>query len=419
MKRPRELRGKLAAAIVLPVAVWVTGGLVGLPSAFRLYFAGYALVAVPFFALLDRRFTARPRRGVPAILAVFLVASGALVLASRLLPQYDPKVEQEKIARLQRSFLERQKPQRIEALRKEARELGLSVAEPGQVAGAAGKEPGVAPSDARAGPAAAAPAPAGPVAAGRAAVGPAPAGPSAELVARGKQAYEDWECYNCHKIGGKGGVKRRGPELDNVGNVLSPDAIRAEIFNPTSSLAEGFEEEYDKVTMPDDYGKRMSGGEVDALAAYLSALTNASVRTPRALFPGPAKGGQGPFYEIPIEYQKAVPKAWWTDPEIIARGKALYEGQVHPDVVCAACHGRDGSPVLSGASDFRNPDLVEQMSDAYWYWRIARGAPGTAMTAWEEKLKPEEILTIMVYENTFANGSAPAEHALAPPRAKK
>jgi mono/diheme cytochrome c family protein len=286
-------------------------------------------------------------------------------------------------------------------LKQEAAELGLVVAEPGQVVQASG-----APTETVA---------AGPTAAS------APAAPAPELVERGKQAYEDWECYNCHKVGGKGGVKRRGPELDNIGNLVSPEALRAKILQPTFFLAKGFEEEYDKVTMPDDYGKRMSDDEVNALVAYLSTLKDTSVETPTPLFPGTAKGDRGPFYEIPQEYQKTVPAAWWTDPQIVAEGKAIFEGQVKPDVVCAACHGRDGVPVLTGAADFRNLDLVEGWSDAYWYWRIATGVPDTAMTAWGEKLTPEEILKVMVYVNTFAYKGQPTNHAekFYPPKAKK
>lgn len=245
--------------------------------------------------------------------------------------------------------------------------------------------------------------------------------PPGELIEQGRQAYEDWECYNCHFIGGEGGVKRRGPELDNIGSLLSPDAIRAEILNPSSSLAEGFEKEYNKVTMPDDFGKRLSDDEISALAAYLSTLKDDSVQTPSPLFPGTAKGDEAPFYAIPLSYQKSVPVGWWTDPEIIAEGKAIYEGQVYPGVVCAACHGPDGTPVIPNAADFRDPDLVEGWSDAYWFWRISTGVPETPMPAWEDKLTPEEIFKAMAYENTFAYEGEPIDHSemFYPPRAKE
>ncbi len=398
----QNLRWKLVVTAVLAIVVYFVSGLIGFPTIFRFYFMGYVLIALPFFVFLDLRFGTQARHGGLAILAVFLIASAILALVGRLLPQYTPEVEQEKIARIQRSFLDRQKPQRIEALRQEAEALGLVVVEPGQVAQApaGGEGTAVAPGSGE---------------------GTEAAAPSPELIERGKVAYDDWECYNCHKIGGKGGVKRRGPELDNIGNLMSPDAIRIKILHPTFSLSEGFEEEYDKVTMPDDYNERLSDEEVTALVAYLSSLTDTTVQTPKPFFPGTVKEDRGPFYEIPLEYQKTMPPGWWTDPKIIEEGKAIYEGQVYPDVVCAACHGRDGVPILTGAADFRNPDLVEGWSDAFWYWRIAKGVPGTAMTAWEEKLTPEEIFKVMAYVNTFAYQGKPTDHheMFYPPKAQR
>lgn len=404
----QNLRWKLVGTAVLAVVVWLVSGLIGFPTIFRFYFTGYALIALPFFVLLDHRFGTQPRHGGLSIATVFLVASAVLLLASRLLPQYDPQVEQEKIARIQRSYLDRQKPQRIETLRKEAEELGLVVSEPGQVVQTA---PGTESSPGTATGSAPATEP----------TSAEVAAPSPELIERGRQAYEDWECYNCHKIGGKGGVKRRGPELDNIGSLLSPDAIRAEILNPASSLAEGFEDEYDKKTMPDDFGQRLSDDEINALVAYLSSLKDTSVQTPSPFFPGTRKGDQPPFYEIPLEYQKTMPAGWWTDPEIVAEGKAIYEGQTNPDVVCAACHGRDGVPIMAGAANFRDPDLIEGWSDAFWFWRVSKGVEGTAMTAWEEKLTPEEILKVMAYENTFAYDGEPTDHAASfyPPKATR
>jgi hypothetical protein len=43
------------------------------------------------------------------------------------------------------------------------------------------------------------------------------------------------------------------------------------------------------------------------------------------------------------------------------------------------------------------------------------------MTAWGEKLTPEEILKVMVYVNTFAYKGQPTNHAekFYPPKAKK
>src|SRR3989442_13148064 len=71
-------------------------------------------------------------------------------------------------------------------------------------------------------------------------VQPAAAGPT-DIIARGKEVYDLQECYNCHKIGGKGTVKKRGPEHDNIGNLLTQDDIKKKDFDPGYLYADGFE----------------------------------------------------------------------------------------------------------------------------------------------------------------------------------
>jgi hypothetical protein len=51
------------------------------------------------------------------------------------------------------------------------------------------------------------------------------------------------------------------------------------------------------------------------------------------------------------------------------------------------------------------------VSDSFWYWRIAKGSPGTDMPDWEKELSPDEIWKVMVYENTF-DPLGPRKHSL-------
>jgi mono/diheme cytochrome c family protein len=102
-------------------------------------------------------------------------------------------------------------------------------------------------------------------------------------VALGKEQYDLQECYNCHKIGGKGSVKKRGPVLDNIGSLMKPEEMKEKILNPRSWMAEGFEKEYNKKQMPDKYKELLSEQEVDALVAYLSTLKDASAQTPKPI----------------------------------------------------------------------------------------------------------------------------------------
>ncbi|MGH7253962.1 MAG: hypothetical protein ACREIE_09220, partial [Nitrospiraceae bacterium] len=79
-------------------------------------------------------------------------------------------------------------------------------------------------------------------------------------------------------------VKKRGPVLDNIGNLLTIEDFKKKIFDPTYLYAEGFEKEHKKGVMPDKYKDLMTEEELNALAAYLSTLKNPAVDTPRPVF---------------------------------------------------------------------------------------------------------------------------------------
>jgi len=115
--------------------------------------------------------------------------------------------------------------------------------------------------------------------------------------------------------------------------------------------------------------------------------------------------------KIPKEYQdKHMPAGWWVDPKIIAEGKKVFEGYVNPEAVCAACHGRDGKPILTGARDLRDPTYVNKMTDSYMHWRVAEGVPLTPMTPWKEKVTEEQIWKAIAYMHTFSHGGKAEEH---------
>ena len=125
-------------------------------------------------------------------------------------------------------------------------------------------------------------------------------------------------------------------------------------------------------------------------------------------------GGEGPIVApkpVPAEYaDQHMPEGWWTDPAIIADGKAIFEGKKDIDVNCASCHGMDGKPKKRGARDFRVAERMKMYSDSYWFWRVSEGVPKTKMKAWKEKLSQEDIWKVMAYEHTFSHGNRPAPH---------
>lgn len=118
---------------------------------------------------------------------------------------------------------------------------------------------------------------------------------------------------------------------------------------------------------------------------------------------------------VPPEYQnKHMPEGWWTNPKIIEEGKQIWLGRheaiLDPDVICAACHGKDGKPILTGARDFRDKGYVDQMTDSYWFFRMSEGVPDKAMPPWKGILTEEERWKVIAYEHTFSHGGKPAEH---------
>jgi len=79
-----------------------------------------------------------------------------------------------------------------------------------------------------------------------------------------------------------------------------------------------------------------------------------------------------------------------------AQGADLFKAK------CAACHGADGTGSAigkkMGAHDFTGPD-VQKMSDAELTDTITKGK--NKMPAYGDKLKPEEIKSLVAYIRTL------------------
>lgn len=260
------IKKALIGAIVGAVLVGVAKAL-AFPPVFQLMFFIYAMLGVVVFVLLDAP-ALKPVSGKDAVVALvgfYVLLSAAYIGGASLLPQYDPEDEKGKIDKLLKAKREKaghelhnldELMKQAEALDKKAQELAARL---NRLAPTSTSE--------TAAPAA-----------------PKPGADGMSLVARGMEVYELHECYNCHKIGGKGSVKKRGPVLDNIGNLLTIEDFKKKIFDPTYLYAEGFEKEHKKGVMPGKYKDLMSEEELEALAAYLSTLKNPSVETPKPVF---------------------------------------------------------------------------------------------------------------------------------------
>jgi mono/diheme cytochrome c family protein len=251
----------LITGVVLVGAAWK----LEFPPVFLKMFAAYAALGTAVFILLEAP-PMKPLTGIKALASLvgfYTIISAAYIVGASAWPQYDPDDEKSKIDKLLK--VKREKAAQEQALVDESLKRAAALEEKAQalIARLDRLAPETVPSPA---PAAA----------------PAPSG--GNLIARGMEVYELHECYNCHKIGGKGGVKKRGPELDNVGNLLTIEDIKKKIFDPTYLYAEGFEKEHKKGVMPDKYKELMSEEELAALAAYLSTLKNPAVATPKPIY---------------------------------------------------------------------------------------------------------------------------------------
>ncbi len=110
---------------------------------------------------------------------------------------------------------------------------------------------------------------------------------------------------------------------------------------------------------------------------------------------------------IPPEYQdKQMPSVWLTDPQVLAAGKAIYEGKTNPKVTCAGCHGEDGTPTRKGrgAPDFSVPSEA-RVSDAQWFWKISEGKQRTKMRSHKKHLTEEQRWQVIAYMRTFVKNS--------------
>lgn len=257
-----------AGAVIGAVLVGAAHAL-DFPPVFQAMFFVYAMLGTAVFLLLDAP-TLRPVGGVKAVVALvafYVVVSGFYIGGAALLPQYDPEDEKgkiEKLLRAKRAATEQGKAEELLARTKALSEKADTLMQRLQSVG------GEALANV---PAADGAKPAG-----------VPGAPTArgDLVALGKEQWNLQECYNCHKLFGEGG-KKRGPELDNIGNLMTPEALRQKVLEPQSWMAEGFEKEYEKKKMPDKYRELMEDKEIDALVAFLSTLKNPSVNTPKPI----------------------------------------------------------------------------------------------------------------------------------------
>jgi mono/diheme cytochrome c family protein len=255
----------------LIIGLVVGGALVGItralefPVVFQMMFFAYAILGAAVFILLDAP-ALTPMSGVKSMIvlvAFYIVLCTVYISGASMWPQYDPEDEKGKIDKIlkpKRAATEQGKAEeliaRAKALDEQAKALAVRLKALGGDQATKDQQAGAVP----------------------ATTGAA----TGDFMKLGEEQWQLQECYNCHKLKGEGG-KKRGPELDNIGNLLTPDDIKQKILDPKSWMAEGFEKEYEKKKMPDKYKDLMEESDVVALASWLGTFKNTSVNTPKPI----------------------------------------------------------------------------------------------------------------------------------------
>lgn len=240
-----------------------------LPFSFQLLFFIISLIGAMVFILLDARPLSAMSGGKSffAVIAFWIFMLTVSVAGPSLLPQFDPEDEKAKIGKL----LDKERKQSAQGKAEEliARAKALDEQVKALEARLKGLGGGQASTATQSPPAGEKP----PAAAG--------AG-SGDFMKVGEEQWQLQECYNCHKLRGEGG-KKRGPELDNIGTLLTVDEIQEKIVDPKSFMAEGYEKEWTKGIMPNKFKDLMDPKEMLALATWLGTFKNTAVNTPKPI----------------------------------------------------------------------------------------------------------------------------------------
>ncbi len=221
------------------------------------------------------------------------------------------------------------------------------------------------------------------------------AGP--EVIAAGREVFEQNKCFNCHKVFWEGNSDR-GPNLGTkqIG-LYSEDYIKEQILEPRKTQSPGFEDPKSKKAMPTYYDEDLSEDELAALVSYLKTMRDPT--------------------HMPVEGKFPDQWTWWDDPKILEEGKIVFEGlePATEGLNCAVCHGKDGIPMMTGALDFRNenqPDTdkmpdhlpgvqMKDWPDGLWYKRVTRGVEGTPMAPWGTIFPHLYLWKAEAYARTF------------------
>ena len=262
------IRWKLIGTVLVGAGLFFGAGAAGFPFVYQCTFSGYALLGFIVYVVLDAP-PMKPLSGWAAGLAIavfYLILSVGFIVLGNVLPQFETEKEIAGIARKTKKYFKEIETAKDESLMATARELGekadkilarLNEIETGSAVSLPEVELDFG--------------------------GAIDIESVADPIERGRLVYLDHECGNCHQLGSRR-AKKRGPKLDNIGNLMTKAQMKEKVFDPKSSTTEGFEKRK-KDKMPDKYPDVMSEDELEWLSLYMMTLKDESVETPKPIYP--------------------------------------------------------------------------------------------------------------------------------------
>jgi len=188
-----------------------------------------------------------------------------------------------------------------------------------------------------------------------AATGRSAAAQTADLVARGKQLFDDRACTACHKLGDPAAGGKDGgiaPDLSFEGRMKDHDWLRDHFRSPRSRIPDSI--------MP---AFRFSDSDFEALSAYLGSRQDA--------------------------------------PKIPAEGGEMFK------VLCSRCHGEKGDGLGPNATyldpaprDLTKASFINNKPQERFLQSIREGVAGTSMPSWGKVLTDEQIRTVYQFVQT-------------------
>jgi len=224
---------------------------------------------------------------------------------------------------------------------------------------------------------------------------------AAEL--RGRQVYQNNNCYVCHSqfvrvqdyglgpVAQSGdfaydrvnllGTLRNGPDLSYEGGLYPDEWHVGHLKSPRSYLPGSIMPSYSY--LPD--------AEIRDLVAYIQSLGTRNT-----------KAWETRDVNIPEKYRN-LKSPFPGSPSAAAAGRGIFNQN------CSACHGFDGRANVplakvfypKPAANFHLP-RYRDFTDGHWYNKIAQGIPGTRMPRWELTLNEEQIWYVAEYLKSLA-----------------